>query len=429
MRAVLTSSPWTRSEAVAALRDARRRTLELVADLDDDELVVPRAPTHSPFLWELGHVAWSHERWLLRRHGDRPVRAEAEELYDDRVAHAARFELPLLSRKDTLHYLDDVAARVSARLDRGDLDDDERYYLQLAIFHEDSCGERLFALRQVLGLAEPKLSLAITDAPGGGACPGDAAIAGGPMLLGAEPERRFVLDDEKWAHTVDVRPFQIARAPVTQAEFAEFVAEGGYTRGEFWSDSGWRWRQQANAVQPLHWHRDDGGGWLRAHFDQRVELEPDRPVVHVNAHEAEAYCRFADRALPTEAEWEFAAGWLMRIKRPWPWGWHGFEPGYANLDGVRTSTVDVGAFAAGDSLHGCRQMLGNVWEWTASTLRPYPGYEREPDSERSFPRFGKVRVLRGGSFATRARDLRVTRRGFADPERRDLFASFRTVVP
>jgi gamma-glutamyl hercynylcysteine S-oxide synthase len=429
MRAVLTSSPWTSSETVAALRDARRRTLELVADLDDDELEVPPLPNLSPFRWELGHVAWFHERWLVRRLGERPVRELAERLYDGAVPHAARWELPLYSRKETLRYLDDVMERVTTRLAHGELDDDERYYLQLAIFHEDACGERLFRMRQSLGLAEPKLTLAITGAPGGGPCPGYAAIAGGPMLLGAEPERRLVLDDEKWSHTVDVRPFQIARAPVTQGEFEAFVAAGGYSRGEFWSDAGWRWRQRESIDTPLHWHRDERGEWLRAHFDGRVELEPHRPMTHVNAHEAEAYCRFAERALPTEAEWEFAAGWIMRVKRPWPWGWHEFEPGYANLDGLRTSTVDVGSFAAGDSLHGCRQMLGNVWEWTASVLRPYPGYEREADSERSFPHFGATRVLRGGSFATRTRNLRITRRFFADPERRDLFAGFRTVVP
>lgn len=426
---MLTSNPWTQAETAAALRDARRRTLELVADLDDGELVVPRLVNLSPFLWELGRVAWFQERWLLRRHGEPAPRADADAIFGDAATHGSRWDAPLPTRKETLGWLEQSLERALARLARVEVDDDERYYHQLVLAHEDACAESLTRQRQTLGLPAPRPTLLVTGAPVGGPCPGDAAFGGGPMLLGAEPERRFVHDDEKWSHAVDVRPLRIARAPVTQAEFASFVAESGYERGEFWSDVGWRWRQREHADTPLYWERDGAGNWLCKRFDRMVELAPDLPMMHVNAHEAEAYCRFAARALPTEAEWEFAAGWLMRVKKPFPWGWKPFEPELANLDGLRIGPVDVGAFPLGDSVHGCRQMLGNVWEWTASALRPYPGFERGHELQRASPHFGRARVLRGGSFATRAREARTTARGFADPERRDLFAGFRTVEP
>lgn len=425
---MLTSYPWSEEQAVAALRDARRRTLELVADLDESELVVPERRELSPFLWELGRVGWSHERLILRRRREPPVRADAERRFDDTVVGEARWKAADRTREQALRYLEDVQGRVLAGLERVALDDQERHHLQLALAREDECAETLTELRQALALRAPRLSLSIEGAPGEGACPGDAAIAGGSMLLGAEPEERFVRDEERWAHTVDVQPFRIARAPVTQAEFANFVAEGGYARGEFWTDAGWRWRQRAGAEAPLYWKRDGPELWLRRRFDRWLELEPNLPMLHVNAHEAEAYCRFAERALPSEAEWEFAAGWLMRIAKTYPWGWHAFAPELANLDGLRHGAVDVNAFPQGDSVHGCRQMLGNVWEWTASTARPYPGFARGADVERALASFDRARVVRGGSFATRARFLSNTTRSFLYPERREGFVGFRTVA-
>jgi iron(II)-dependent oxidoreductase len=233
-----------------------------------------------------------------------------------------------------------------------------------------------------------------------------------------------------------LQPFALARAPVTQAEFAAFVEGGGYRRREFWDEEGWRWREGAAAEGPVYWQRQPSGTWLRRAFDRWVPLEPHRPVLHVNWYEADAYCRWAGRRLPAEAEWEAAAAaepgadsGLSARKRHFPWGDGPPGAGRANLDGYRLGCVDVGALPAGDSAVGCRQLIGNVWEWTASDFLPYPGFVADPYREYSQPWFGTHKVLRGGCWATRGRLLRNTWRNFYRPGRRDVWAGFRTCAP
>ena len=160
-----------------------------------------------------------------------------------------------------------------------------------------------------------------------------------------------------------------------------------------------------------------------------MPLAEHQPVIHVCAHEAEAYCRWAGRRLPTEAEWELAASGLPidGHKRRFPWGDARPTPEHANLDGRAGGCVDVAAHAEGESRQGCRQLIGNVWEWTASRFLPYPGFVVDPYAEYSEPWFATPhRVLRGGCWATRARLLRNTWRNFYTPDRRDVFAGFRT---
>lgn len=367
------------------VRDARARTLGLAGSLPADGLLGPRLAIVNPPLWELGHVAWFQERWVLRHAAGRPpLRAGADALYDSiAIPHDVRWDLPLPSLAETVGYLREVEAEVLALVERGGADP---YFVRLSVFHEDMHWEAMAFSRQTLGWAAPPgLPVPAPPAAGHAGPEGDAALPGGTFRLGAAPGDGFVFDNEKWAHPVALAPFRIARAPVGEARFAEFVDDGGYRRRALWSDAGWRWREAAGAEHPVYWERA-AGGWRRREFDRLVPLEAGRPVANVCAHEADAFCRWAGRRLPTEAEWEAAAA------------------------------------AEGAPLGGVHR----VWEWTASDFLPYPGFAADPYREYSQPWFGTHRVLRGGSFATPARLLRPTFRNFYTPDRRDPWAGFRT---
>jgi iron(II)-dependent oxidoreductase len=174
--------------------------------------------------------------------------------------------------------------------------------------------------------------------------------------------------------------------------------------------------------------RGDGGRWYESRFGETVALAPWHPVVHVNWYEAQAYCRWAHRRLPTEAEWEMAATFdpMTGRKRRFPWGDAPPAAEQASLDFRPGGVIDVRALPAGDSPVGCRQMIGNVWEWVDDTFAPYPGFECDPYKEYSQPYFGRKKVLRGGAWATRSRLIRSTWRNFYMRHRRNIFAGFRT---
>ena len=416
------TAPATSEELRAALRDARARTLALLEDLDDAQWLGPKLAIVNPPRWELGHVAWFQEHWCLRRLRRRgPLWAEADALYDSAaVAHGTRWTLPLPARARTFEYARLVLAEVERALGSGrELAEDEAYFHRLVLFHEDMHGEAFVYTRQTHAYSAPPCSAPHTN--GGGACAGDVEVPGGVGWLGARRGPGFVFDNEQWAHEVRLEPFRIARAPVTQAEFRAFVEDDGYGRKALWSEAGWAWRSAARAEHPVYWRRESDGGWSRRRYDRWVALEPHLPVHFVNAHEAEAWCRWAGRRLPSEAEWECAAG-----PARYPWGDARPSAAHAQLDLASDEPCEVGAHAAGDSPFGVRQMLGNVWEWTATPFGPYPGFEAGPYKEYSEPWFGDHRVLRGGAFATRARLVRNTWRNFYTPDRRDVLAGFRT---
>jgi iron(II)-dependent oxidoreductase len=424
------------AELAAWVRDARARTLDLVADLSDEQLMGPRLAIVNPLLWEIGHVAWFQEKWALRHAAGRPpVRPGVDTLYDSAaIAHDTRWDLMLPSRQDTLNYLTAVRDTVLERIEAGNLSEVDRYFIQLGVFHEDMHNEAFAYTRQTHGFSLPRSSRrpAASVESEAGPLRGDAEIPGGRFMLGAQPGAGFVFDNEKWAHSIEVRPFAMARAAVSQVEFQDFVEAGGYRRREFWSDLGWNWRQSAGADHPLYWRQEAAGRWLRRDFDRWAPLEPHRPVLHVNWWEAEAYCKWAGRRLPTEAEWEVAAAAegagdaLAATKRYFPWGDSPPKPEQANLGAGSGGAVGVSAFAAGDSAFGCRQMIGNVWEWVADNFEPYPGFQVDPYREYSQPWFSTHKVLRGGAWTTQPRLLRNSWRNFYMPDRRDVWAGFRT---
>lgn len=417
------------STLAAELAASRARSTRVTEDLRGERLLGPKLSIVNPPLWELGHLAWFQEYWCLRhREGAAPrdsILPGADALFDSaKVAHDTRWTLPLPTLEGTRAYQADVLGLVLRRLERGPENSRLGYFVDLSAFHEDMHAEAFHYTRQTLGYEDPFGETTVTRAP----LPTseDVALEGGRFLLGApkvEGDAGFLFDNEKWAHEVHVAPFRIARTAVTNAEFAAFADAGGYLRRELWSEDGWAWRTGARAEAPRYWLRQ-GDEWHVRSFDREVRLPSAHPVMHVNWHEAEAYCRYAHRRLPTEAEWEYAAAMGDTGKRRYPWGDAPPAPQHANLQ--TGGPAPVGACPDGDAASGCRQLIGNVWEWTAGTFEPYPGFVVDPYKEYSQPWFGTHKVLRGGSFATARRLVRNTWRNFYTPDRGDIFAGFRT---
>lgn len=427
---------WAPPERIAAwVHDATHTLLARVADLDDgdERWVVPYAAEVNPPIWEIAHAAWFAEWFVLRRlHGREPLLADVDARYDSAaVPHVTRWQLTYPDPSTTRDYVRRVGdALADVVLDDRGLDSTSHYALY-AVVHLDAHAEALTYTRQTLGwpsppgLEPPSALLGQSDA----APQGDRPVDGGTVLLGASRAQPFVLDNEKWAHAVAVEPFAMAVAPVTLADFAAFVDDGGYQREACWSPEGWAWRDHIGAIAPRHWRRADGG-WEERRFDRwrPVDEAADHPIVHVSWWEADAWCRWAGRRLPTEAEWEFAATTDADGHKRWwyPWGDRDAEPSEAALNGRPAWTVPVGAHPAGDGPWGHRQLIGNVWEWASSSFEPYPHFEPDAYRDNSEPWFGSRKVLRGGSWATQARYVRSTFRNYFTPERNDVFAGFRT---
>ncbi|MEK6281700.1 MAG: selenoneine synthase SenA [Acidobacteriota bacterium] len=434
------------AQLVEALKETRTRTLELIDDLSDEQVIGPRLQIVNPLRWEIGHLAWFQEFWVLRHLGGQPpILKYGDELYDSaRVAHGTRWDLPLLERDKTVSYMQEVLQRVSEQVHNGNsnLTDaegyDEEYFLNLVMLHEQMHDEAITYTRQTLSYPAPAIGNTAKQAgvieADNNYLMGDAEIPGGKFTLGSPPESGFVFDNERLAHEVEIAPFAISKTAVTNGEFTNFVEDGGYRRSELWTTEGWHWLTAASADCPVYWGRERNGRWLRRNFDEWVVLDERLPVIHINWHEADAYCRWAARRLPTEAEWEMAASTepaaserdRSSYKRQYPWGDDSPTLERANLDWSAMGCVPVDALPAGVSAFGCRQMIGNVWEWTASDFKPYPGFVAGPYKEYSEPWFGDNKVLRGGCWATRSRLIHNTYRNFYTPHRRDVWAGFRT---
>jgi iron(II)-dependent oxidoreductase len=249
---------------------------------------------------------------------------------------------------------------------------------------------------------------------------------GGPVEIGTD-DRSEAYDNERPRHVAEVQPFLIDVNPVTNGDLLAFIAAGGYANPEYWSEAGRRWLAESGAQAPKYWFLGEGR-WMTRVMDRAGAVDPGHPVCHVSWYEAEAFARFAGKRLPTEIEWEAAASWdpATGRKRRFPWGDEPASRDLANLDQLGFGTAPVGGYQRNVSPIGCYGMIGDVWEWTASDFRPWPGFEAFPYQEYSEVFFGdEYKVLRGGSWATRPGAVRNTFRNWDYPIRRQIFSGFR----
>ncbi|MDA0702887.1 MAG: SUMF1/EgtB/PvdO family nonheme iron enzyme [Proteobacteria bacterium] len=392
-----------------AFAECRAHTLSLFEDIDDTLFRTQPDPGFSPIGWHLGHIALTEGLWLLR---DSAGLALPYPEYED-YFHVERLAKPLrvgvLGKDAVLAYGEAVRADLFRRLDEAPLDDPiELRRWHFVLQHEAMHDETITFLRTLLG-ARP-------EAPGwppSSRPPGEAMVEvpAGRVLMGSADS--VAMDNERVPSNVAVPGFRIDVYPVTQADFSDFMAEGGYRRAEFWSDAGRAWLEASGIEhRPLHWR----------------EGCTDHPVSGVSLHEAEAYASWAGKRLPSEAEWERAAAASLdgEDDAPHPWGREVPDGERANFGNGVHGTTSVTAQPGGRSAAGCLDMLGNVWEWTATEFHPYPGFEPWPYRSYSEAWFdGRHRVLKGGSWASPRWLLRRSFRNFYEHDVRQILAGFR----
>jgi iron(II)-dependent oxidoreductase len=420
---------------VEGLTEARERTRFLLRGISEEDLTVQQDPMMSPLIWDYGHIGNYEELWLLQKaHGKVLSKRELYDMYDASLhPREERPSLNLLDRNDADMYLDAVRKAVLETLDEADFDGDDPllrggFVYNMIIQHEAQHNETMLQSLQLKKgegyKPQPRIELPKGKAPEKEMVP----VAGGEFVMGTD-DRAFALDNERNAHIVDLPDFLIDTTPVTNGAFVEFIEDGGYKRRELWDEKGWEYIKEEGINAPKHWYQPEHHSWWTQRFGFDEPLNPKAPVVHVSWYEADAYARWAGKRLPTEEEWEKAASWdpvTTGTKRLYPWGVEPPSPTRANLDQLAFGAAEVGAYPEGASAYGVLDMVGDVWEWTATDFYAYPGFEAFPYRKYSEIFFGPdYKVLRGGSWATRPAAICNTFRNWDFPIRRQLFVGFR----
>ncbi|HEX9030751.1 MAG TPA: ergothioneine biosynthesis protein EgtB [Streptosporangiaceae bacterium] len=432
---VVANAETLRNEIAARLLAARTRTQGLTDCLNEDDLIRQHSPLMSPLVWDLAHIANQEELWLLRGVGGRdPMHPEIDPLYDAfEHPRAERPSLPLLPPGEARSYAGEVRGRVLDLIERVSFTTgplvDKGFVFGMIAQHEQQHDETMLATHQL------RKGAAVLTAPPPAPqaadvlrLPAEVLIPGGPFTMGTSTEP-WALDNERPAHIVDLLPFYLDTTPVTNAAYLEFIADGGYYEERVWSEAGWEYRQRARLTAPLFWEQGGSGQWLRRRFGLTEPVPPSEPVMHVSWYEADAYARWAGRRLPSEAEWEKAARFdpASGRSRRYPWGDEDPTPALANLGQRHLQPAPAGSYQDGAAPSGARQLIGDVWEWTASDFLPYPGFVAYPYKEYSEVFFGgDYKVLRGGAFSADQVACRGTFRNWDYPIRRQIFSGFRT---
>ncbi|MGH8972719.1 MAG: ergothioneine biosynthesis protein EgtB [Acidimicrobiia bacterium] len=398
------------------LDGARRRSLDLLDPLSDEDQITQHSPLMSPLVWDLAHVGHYEELWLLRAVArTQPLNPLHDDIYDAfRHPRRERSRLAILGPAEARSHIAVVRGRVLDVLERVEFDPAtpllaEGFVYRMVVQHEHQHDETMLATLQLMDRPYPHDG---TPAPPGRPLErSEVFVPGGPFVMGTDSDP-WAYDNERPAHTVDVAPFWIDTVPVTNAGYAEFIAAGGYDEPRWWSEAGWKWRTEAGLAAPEFWQPEGDGSFSLLRYGERIPLPGAEPVQHVCFYEAEAYAAWAGKRLPTEAEWEKAA--------------RGADTSRANLGQRHFGPAPVGAYPGGASAWGAEQMVGDVWEWTASDFLAYPGFASFPYKEYSEVFYGSdYKVLRGGSWATHPLVARTTFRNWDFPIRRQIFAGFR----
>ena len=413
-------------------RRVRARTMEIVAPLEIEDYVIQTAEFMSPPRWHIGHTSWFFETVLQAHKPGYKVYSDDFLFYFNSYyeGFGARIERPKRGTKSRPTVRETVAYRNHIDEQMLDFlrsaDESVLSLVRLGLEHEMQHQELLvYDIKHLLcdqfqpKMKQPPKPLSNVE--------GMAEVEGGLFWLGFAGEG-FSWDNEKPAHQVFLQDFQIDRGLVTNGQFLEFMRDGGYQNFRWWFSEGWETVKQEQWQAPLYWELHDGE-WMIRDFTglHSAATRAADPVSHVSYYEATAFAKWAGKRLPTEAEWEKAACYdaERKVKRRFPWGDTDPDSGNTNLfENGFWSVSPVGAFPDGSNSYDCRQMIGDVWEWTTSDYVPYPGFKTE-FVEYNDKWFVNQKVLRGGSFATPQSHIRTTYRNFFHAHERWMISGFR----
>lgn len=416
------------------MTESRAETLKIFDLAPESELHQSPGFGFRPIIWHLAHIGVFESYWLLQRLAGKVAPDERYERIFDPIRTPRESSKDLPTRAEMESYLERVREDVWRVLDETKFADADAllrnaYIFHLVLQHEYQHQETLAYLFHLLDPRKkkrPQVSARLNHVAASTSSE-MIAIPEGAFPMGAV-WNDFAYDNELPVREVHVPAFGISKYPVTNAEFAQFVEEGGYERRELWSEEGWSYREKEGWQAPLYWTRA-GGDWRERTMFEDAPLHPTHPVSGVSWYEAEAFARFAGKRLPTEAEWEKAASWddERGARRRYAFGdVVADEKNLSNFDFKFWGKTPVGSFPEGASFYGCLDMTGNVWEWTSDLFKGYEGFEPFPYPEYSEEWFDTDhRVLRGGSWATRAPVLRTSFRNFFRRHFRIGFAGFR----
>lgn len=427
-------------EILERMKGARAETLALFDMAREEDLRESPGFGFRPIIWHLAHIGVFESYWLLQKLNDEPAPDERYERIFDPIRTPREESKNLPTRAEMEKYLSNVRDRVLLHLERAEFDEADPmlrngYIFRLVLEHEEQHQETLAYLLHLLNPSKKTRPARIeaktleTSDQLSSLTREVVRVEEGYFLMGSIQDA-FAYDNELPPHMVNVPAFKIDKLLTTNAEYAEFIGEGGYARRELWSDEGWARREQENWKFPLYWMQQDKGWRVQTMFDEGV-LEAGHPVAGVSWYEAEAYARFRGKRLPTEAEWEKAAGWdkERERKRRFAWGDERPSTNLCNFDNRFWGTTPVRSFPEGASAVGCLDMTGNVWEWTSGEFKGFKGFKPFPYPEYSEVWFdGDHRVLKGGSWATRSSPLRTSFRNFFRRHFRIAFAGIRCVT-
>ncbi|HVH78801.1 MAG TPA: ergothioneine biosynthesis protein EgtB [Stellaceae bacterium] len=401
----------------------RRESETLASRLTPEDQSIQSMPDVSPTKWHLAHTTWFFETFVLSRFDsayrvfDPAFHYLFNSYYEAEGPRHPRPQRGLLSRPscaDVAAYRDHVDAAMTRLLDGATEENwpEIEPLIELGCHHEQQHQElilmdikHVFSINPLLPAYQPPRR----RGAGVGSPLDWVNFTGGLVGIG-HARADFAFDNETPLHRIWLEPFRLATRPVSCGEFAEFIEAGGYREPEFWLSEGWTIVQQQGWEAPLYWRSTDQG-WRVFTLSGEKRLDPAEPVVHVSFYEADAYAKWAGKRLPTEAEWETAAAEL---------------PLAGNLADSRRYHPSADGTAPDDAAR-LRQMIGDVWEWTASPYTPYPRFRPVSGAigEYNGKFMSNQMVLRGGAAVTPANHIRTTYRNFFPPSARWAFSGLR----